>query len=227
MKSFVSSLACLFFVLLWSAAWAQPDKGSLIAAWERLQLEDPSTEVFEKVEDRLYRFKTGRFPFDGRMRLVNASIDSVAPGDEGGYILGVVEVELQGVEEEFYRTHSFSYSNWQRDNMLYYDSKEERWLTYAQWEEALGEYWDDQATMPWYLELVSGPGFLLVILVVFLVLAFWLSRKSGSHMKRALAAQDQSLAEQAKAMDIMRRSIALQEDNNRLLGEILEALKKG
>src|SRR5215204_7611719 len=52
----------------------QPTQASLIRAWEQVQKDDPEAVTFEKVGERNYKFKTNRFPFDGELKVLKATV---------------------------------------------------------------------------------------------------------------------------------------------------------
>src|SRR5215212_5458490 len=82
---------------------AQPSQASLVKAWEEVQREDPETVLFEKTGEGSYKFKTKRFPFDGELKLLKATLNdySYGGGDDDdydapvqGYVSGVIEYDL-------------------------------------------------------------------------------------------------------------------------------------
>lgn len=116
----------------------QATRDSLVRAWEQAQKGDPETVAFEKVGERRYRFKTNRFPFDGELKVLKATVTESAGGygDEesaGGYeaaaAVGVIEYDLVGLSEEVSEKYEHSYANWQATNTLYFDSGRRSWVT--------------------------------------------------------------------------------------------------
>ena len=217
---------------------------SLLEAWEQVQKNDRRTVVFEQVEpgspqasvdlkgetarSREYRFHTKWFPFDGRLRVVN-----VAVGDQQQWygqqtpVMGVVEVQLEGLDDDFMTRHAQSYSMWQQTNMLYHDPRTGRWVTmdeYAGWVEdavtdtAVGNGWGCLLTG-------SVDPFWITFLVVVLVFLAVLSRNASKSMKRTMAAQDKVIAEQERGMRLSEQAVEINQDNNRVLKEILEVIK--
>ena len=116
----------LFFLLVPTMLFALPSEESLIKAWEGFQKEDPKTIIFEKISKNHYRFKTERFPFDGELKILNLTVDEQTSSFEGGFVLGVVEVELINLPKDFLEKYSYSYSAWIQDNILYYYTEEEK-----------------------------------------------------------------------------------------------------
>ena len=119
----------LLFLFIPTILFAVPTEKSLIEAWESFQKQDPKNLIFEKISKNRYRFKTERFPFDGELKILNVTVDEQISGFEGGFILGVVEIELINLPKDFLEKYSYSYSAWIQDNILYYDTEEEKWLS--------------------------------------------------------------------------------------------------
>lgn len=202
-----------------------PDEASLLEAWETAQRESPGTEVLERTGERRYRFRTSRFPFDGELVVLNLLIERLPLDEEPGYT-GTVEVELAGLPDDVRSRYVQSFARWQAGHTLFYDPGRGAWLTAEAWREARMKQ----------LRGVFGPepglwGFLsanlfwilfLVLLVAFLAHA---SRKATRQMKAALEAQRKAMDDQQLSLDMARRSIELNEQANRLLEEIRDALR--
>lgn len=122
--------AILFVAFAHAYAVAQPTQDSLIQAWERAQREDPETVAFEKTGERTYRFKTERFPFDGELRVLKATVDDSMDGDEYGVTTGVIEFDLVGLPDEVVKKYEHSYEAWVRTNRLYFDKETRKWLSF-------------------------------------------------------------------------------------------------
>jgi hypothetical protein len=123
---------------------AKPSKESLLAAWEQVQKDSPYTVRFEKTaEKNVYDFETTIFPYSGKIRVENLLIETDPAyfyefrsyGDEmpNGDYIGIVELELDGIDEKFTRRFSHSYPTWVRDNSLYYHAETKKWYTAEQW----------------------------------------------------------------------------------------------
>lgn len=115
---------------------AQPTQASLVKAWEEVQRNDPETVTFEKTGEGRYKFKTDRFPFEGELKILKASVNDYSYGgdDEGygaptGYVAGVIEYDLVGLSAEVEKKYERSYSNWQMNNTLYFDKQGGEWLS--------------------------------------------------------------------------------------------------
>jgi hypothetical protein len=216
-------LACAFLPASPSAAEKPlPTEASLREAWEKKQREDPKTEVFEKLAEDRYRFKTARFPFDGELRVLSADVgDPVEfPGDEG-FVMGTVNVELVGAGEELTRLHPQGYGLWTATHTLYFDEKGGRWLTAKEFSARARR--KVSCASSWF-SAFSGGLFWILFLGILGVSLWILTRKTTRQMNSAMAAQEKALAEQARAMKIAERGLELTEDSNRLLREIRDAL---
>lgn len=132
---FVTLVAAVMLLALAHAAaqsqQARPSQESLVAAWERVQREDPETAAFEKIAERRYRFKTNRFPFDGELRVLKATVDDSLGDYDYGYVRGVIEYDLVGLSEEVVKKYGHSYESWRESNTLYLDRDSGSWLSAA------------------------------------------------------------------------------------------------
>ncbi len=194
---------------------------SLIAAWEAVQKNDPKTEVFERVEPGVYQFRTSRFPYDGALRVVGMTIDETSMVGEDGWAMGIVEVELADLPDDFFMKHSRSYGVWEQGNILYFDPKAGAWMTPKQMQEQVSERAGGGAC--W----LSWSGYFWVgILVVAIVFLVAVSRKANKQMNKAMSAQDRVLADHQRVIELSERAVQLSEDSNRVLKEILEVMKE-
>jgi hypothetical protein len=116
---------------------AQATQAALVKAWEEVQRNDPETVTFEKTGEGRYKFKTDRFPFEGELKVLKATVNDYSYGgddDEGyvaptGYVAGVIEYDLVGLSAEVEKKYEHSYSNWQMNNTLYFDKEGGEWLS--------------------------------------------------------------------------------------------------
>jgi hypothetical protein len=126
MRKIILSLLFCFAMSTLLFAIEKPDEASLIKAWEEIQKTDPNTVTFEKIEDGLYKYKTKFFPFDGKLKIYDATIDNE---EINGFNMGELVVELIKAPNNFYEKYRLKYSIWGRNNTLYYDKKAGRWLS--------------------------------------------------------------------------------------------------
>lgn len=206
----------LFFLLVPTILFALPTEKSLIETWEDFQKEDPKTIIFEKISGKRYHFKTERFPFDGELKILNLTVDEQTSSFEGGFILGVVEVELVDLPKDFLEKYSYSYSAWIQDNILYYDTGEEKWLSD---DEYYGKMKEKIPTSFLFDILNYLPFLFLFFIIVILIIAFNVQQKNKRYLEHAY-----DLSE--KQMQLIEKSHKLAQKSNKLLAEILKELKK-
>lgn len=230
MRATVSALslaALLVFRLAPSGSDEKTETG-LIAAWEQQQKSDPTTVKFEKTKDRQYHFSTKRFPFDGELLVRNVVLEDYPGVNQDGISTGTVEVELQGVNEEFHRTFAASYGKWITGNTLYWDPKAQRWLTSEQYFQQVRERIPKQMAWP---ALISF-GWLGILLVVFggLFFSLWRNQKRlkviSQRSERSLQISERNGQLAERNAQIFEQSLKLQEQNLKLFQEILEELRK-
>ncbi len=209
-------ITSLFFLFVPAILFAIPTEESLIEAWESFQKRDPKTLTFEKLSKNRYRFKTERFPFDGELKILNVTVDKQTSSFEGGFILGVVEVELVNLPKDFLEKYSYSYSAWIQDNILYYDTEEEKWLSDEEYYGRMKE----KIPASFFLDILNYLPFLFLLFVIFiLIIAFNVQKKNKRYLNHAY-----DLSE--KQMQLIEKSHKLAQKSNKLLSEILKELKK-
>jgi len=201
---------------------AQKTKEGLLSAWESVQKNDPQNKTFEKISDGEYRFATEHFPYSGHLRVLNVTFDQYGEDLTNGFIMGVVEVELDSLTPGFMEKHAYSYGMWQRNNILYFDGKKNVWLSAAEYQKDLTKKYRTCGGSLWTGLLSSFWLWFFVLLVIFL---FWLSRKTNKQMKTAFERQDKALAESERAIKLSEKAIEISQDSNKILKEILEELK--
>jgi hypothetical protein len=206
-------LLLLVPVVLFSA----PTEESLIQAWENIQKKDPKTVVFEYLSPGSYRFKTERFPFDGELKILNVTVDERMESYDYGFIMGVVEVELVDLPEDFLDKYSYSYSTWIQNNMLYYDEENEKWLSAKEYYGQIKEKIPSACIMD-VLNYAPSVIFFFFILVL-LIIVFVIQRKNKRYLDFA---QDLN----KRQMEILEESHRLAKKNHKVLTEILKELKK-
>lgn len=220
----IVALSLAFFSLAWMTprARAQKNEAGLIAAWEQEQKADPATTKFEKAAERRYHFVTKRFPFDGDLLVRNVSIQNYGSYEEQGIATGTVEVELQGVSEDFHRTFAMSYGQWSMGNTLYWDAKDHGWVTAEQRMKQAREAFPRSRTF-WTILFAEGWSIVLVAILCFLLYSLF---RYNRRMRDITARSDRSLALTERAIQLSERNVRLQEEQAKLLQEIRDHLKK-
>jgi len=202
----IGLVSALITIFAYSSVFAKPTEEGLLEAWKNLQKNDPKTIVFEKAGENLYRFKTEKFPFDGKLKVLNLVIDDRMSDLEYGYIMGIVEVELVDLPEDFVNKHPYSYSMWAQDNTLYFDGESDRWLNGKEWNAKRGDL----------LNVPPGifANFLYygttVIYLAFMAILFIILMKTHKKNK--------------EYMNIAQKSLTLSEESNKILKRLLEKL---
>lgn len=206
----------LFFLLVPTILFAFPTEESLIETWEGLQKSDQKTLIFEKLSDDRYRFKTERFPFDGELKILNVTVDKQTSSFEREFILGVVEVELLNLPKDFLEKYSYSYSTWIQDNILYFDTEEEKWLSDEEYYGKMRE----KVPPGFFFDILNYLPFLFLFLVItILLIAINVQQKNKRYLKHAY-----DLSE--KQMKLIEKSHKLAQESNKLLSKILKEFLK-
>jgi hypothetical protein len=218
----VLGLAFLYLTGMTQPARAQKNEAGLLAAWEQEQKADPSTTKFEKAGERRYHFATKRFPFDGELLVRNLSIEDLGGYEEQGFVTGTVEVELQGISEDFHRTFAMSYGQWSMTNTLYWDAKGQRWMTADQRMKQAREAFPRSRSF-WTMLFAEGWSLVTIAILIFLVYSLF---RYNRRMRDITARSDRSLALTQRAIQLSERNVQLQEEHAKLLQEIRDLLKK-
>jgi hypothetical protein len=239
----VLTLAAALFTLALAAAPARaqqrPTETSFVKAWEDVQKGDPETVTFEKVGERRYKFKTNRFPFDGELRVLKATVDESAGAygeDEGGLPMsatGVIEYELIGLSDEVRKKYEHSFSLWERNNRLFFDRERGEWLSSEQYFARMSEKSQEMLraheqreqkskTNGLWLSLALTLGPLLGLGGFFV----WIIKRSGIkhqrqymnmaalHMQRADEQMQRSQAHMERAEELLQRIAAAVEESS-------------
>jgi len=219
---------CVLFVgallILSAPAFSQieePTRQSLLAAWEAGLREDPQTLVFEKLEDGRYRWSTERFPFDGVVRVLNLVVDDRTFEYAASGVVGVVEADLEGVNDEFRRQYSYSIGLWHGANTFYFNVDTGEWQSATEWQSSMVERYSDGGWLAW----LSGWVWIFFLAIMVLVVV-WISRRASRGMKKATSAQDRALAEQERAIKLTEDAVEISRDSNRVLKEIRDLLQE-
>jgi hypothetical protein len=209
---FAFLIFCILPVILFSA----PTKESLIKAWENQQKTDPNTLAFEEISHNFYRFKTERFPFDGELKILNVTVDEQMSGFEGGFTMGIVEIELIDLPDDFLKKYAYSYSTWSQSNILYYDKENETWLSTKDY------YTKAQENLPSGIFIDPFnyiPLLFLFFLIIILIFVYNIQKRNRKYLDfvRELSQKETDLAEKA---------CKLSKQSNKILKDILKELKK-
>jgi hypothetical protein len=223
-----SAIALLISALAIPSARAQRSEEGLLAVWEQAQKNDLSTVKFEKVKDRQYHFATKRFPFDGDLLVRNVVIEDFSAVNQNGISMGTVEVELQGVTDDFHRTFARSYAQWNMSNTLHWDPKAQQWLTSEKYFQQVRARFPAQAIWP----TLMGFGWHGILVLIFAFLFFSLWRYNSKikaitqRSERTLQISERNGQIAERNAQIFEQSLKLQQENAKVFQEILAELKK-
>lgn len=187
-------------------------------AWESSIRADPETKRFEKTGETTYAFHTERFPFNGTLKVLNATID-----DEGGeFPAGSVEIDLVGLTQDFLMKYARSYGSWNQNNTLYWDRKAGRWLSLKDFRARIQE----GRSWPAMLLGYSNALWWLLFLGIFIALLSRQLSKASAAQEKVLAENDRNLKMMERSLQLSERSVQLNEEANALLRRIADSLKK-
>jgi hypothetical protein len=217
------SLALLFCLAMTSLLFAneKPTEESLIRAWEELQKSDPNTVNFKKITDHRYKFKTNLFPFDGELKVNDATIENIEMGPYNDFIMGPLDVELVDLPKDVPQKYTRKYSMWVRNNTLYYDKKAGKWLSPQEFQSVVTKM---TKAMSRPSGLLSNYIFLAVLLFA-LAYVIYFMQKNRQAVKTSLQRQADAIARVEKSIELSEKGMQLSEETNKILKEILEVLK--
>jgi len=186
---------------------AAPTEENLVQAWETAVKSDPNTKEFKKISNNLYQFKTSKIPFDGKVQIEVFIAESY-------YTTGNIEAQFVDVTEEFKQKNARRLSFWQSNNSQFVFIKEkDKWISsiefaknYVEHSESFEKQQPNKGEKPLIWNLFINLLMPLLILMVFTII---ISKTTKNQNKKEVE-----------------RVISIHEDNNRLLKEILSALKE-
>jgi len=237
----IMRITAAFIILLLGAlathhALAEPDRDSLIEAWEAHIAARPSTILFESLGDGVYRLEDSDLPYEGELKVVGVLVRSAdtAGYDTGFNYLGMVDFQLSDMPADRMSSQVFYY--WLSDRQtLHYSEAEQRWVDSASYQASISDiYSSDSSFGAMSFMLNYGIWLILIGVLIFAFIAI------GRQAKKARSLMDESAAINQKAREnieraeglqdevlaIARESRDLQSENNALLKQMLEALKK-
>jgi hypothetical protein len=224
---FTTKLFLIFIVFLFLPLniLAQPSEKGLIKAWESLQKNDPKTVVFEKINEGSYSFKTEYFPFDGELKVFEVFLDDRG-SDVTGKIIGRIGVELVGLDKEIISKYNYGYSIWSNNNYLYYDIKTGKWISSSDYiKKATSDAMKYRSSS--LSNVLDYATVILLVIVFFLLFSYWVNmRKYNNYLKEHKESVKTSLTLIEKSLKLGEEGQILSKENNQLLKEILEELKR-
>lgn len=186
-----------------------------------MQKSDPNTVTFEKIADRRYKFKTNLFPFDGELRINDATIENIEMGPYNDFIMGPLDVELVDLPKDVPQKYTRKYSMWARNNTLYYDKKAGKWLSPQEFQSVITKSTREMSRPS---GLFSNYVFVAVLLFA-LAYVIYFMQKNRQAVKTSLQRQSDAIARVEKSIELSEKGMQLSEETNKILKEILEVLK--
>ena len=236
MRHVATLIAILLLAISAPQASADASRESLVEAWEAHIASLPGTTRFEAVGDGVYQLEDSDLPYAGELTIVGALVRSTqSAGYETGYShTGMVDFRLSDLPEE--RLSSQVYYYWLADRQsLHYSEAEQRWVDTATFQQSITNMYDTDAPFSaLYFMLNYGVWIVLILLVLYGIFAV------GRQTKKAKALMDDSASINEKArqnidraeglqdelLAIARETRDLQSENNALLKQMLDALRK-
>lgn len=215
---------------------AQPDRDSLLEAWEAHIASLPGTARFEAIGGSAYRFEDTDLPYDGELTIVGVLVrPAESAGFETGYShTGLVDFRLTEMPED--RLSSQVYYYWLTDRQtLHYSKAEARWVDTTTFQKSITNMYNSGTSYGGLSFMLNyGIWIFLIALIIFVFIAV------GKQAKKARSLMDDSAAinEKAKAnidraeglqdelLTIARENRDLQSENNELLRKMLEAMSR-
>ncbi|MGB5491728.1 MAG: hypothetical protein WBM76_12955 [Woeseiaceae bacterium] len=236
MRTMATLIVLLLGTLVANGASAEANRESLLEAWEAHVASLPGTARLEAVGDGVYKFEDADLPYTGELRIVGAL---VRPTESAGYETGfshtgMVDFTLADLPAE--RLSSQVYYYWLADRQsLHYSETEQRWVDTATFQNSFTDLYSNDASFSALTFMLNyGIWIFLIGLLVFAFIAVGrqtrkaqslmddsadINEKARQNIDRAEGLQDELLA-------IARETRDLQSDNNDLLKQMLDALKK-
>jgi len=232
--------ATLLIVLLTAfpapAASADADRDSLIEAWEARVASLPGTSRFEAVGDGVYQFEDSDLPYEGDLTIVGALVrPAESAGYETGYShIGMIDFRLDDLPAD--RLSSQVYYYWLSDRQtLYYSTAEQRWVDTATFQESISNMYSDETPYgALSFMLTYGIWIFLIALIAFVFIAVAKQTKKARALmddsakinEKARENIDRAEGLQVEVLALARETRDLQSENNALLRDMLDALKK-
>lgn len=235
MRNPVLLVTLVLAALLADTAFAEPDRDSLVAAWETHISALPGTELLEKTGDDTYRYKDMDLPYDGELKLIGAL---VRPSESAGFEtefthFGMVDFELIDMPAE--RLTSQVYYYWLADRQtLHYSGTTDTWVDATAYQASISDLYSVGPSMGALSFMLNyGIWLVLLALLVFVFVAFnRQTRKASAMMDDAAAINqmarenlDRTEAMQDEVLAIARETRDLQKESNELLGKMLDSMR--
>lgn len=222
-------LCALIFSVLSESSYANKplaeEKSSLLAAWEEMQKQNPNVEVFEKINDKSYKYKHSQLRFEGILEIISLDIISMGLDEVDefeGIKSGTVDVYLDGFDEN-QRQLFRAFNKWQTNNTLYFIPKENRWLDWSEYSDILEKNYRHQSAgdgvAGWFADKWI---YIFAIIMCYFVIETYLNRRKVSH---SLNQQKMAIEQQLYAIKLQEEGIEVTKETNQYLKQLLKQLK--
>lgn len=233
----VATLAILLLVpFIATEASADANRESLIGAWEAHVRSLPGTVRLETAGDDVFELEDTDLPYEGELTIVGVLVRPVeSVGYETGYShIGIVELALADMPAELASTQVYYY--WLNDRQtFYYSVAEQRWVDTPTYQASIADIYEPDAPFGALSFMLNyGIWIFIFALVIFGFVAVGkqtakaraLLDDSASINQKARENIDRAESLQTELLGIARETRDLQTENNALLKQMLDALKR-
>jgi len=236
MRTVATLMILLLVPFIATEASADANRESLVEAWEAHVRSLPGTVRLEAVGEDVFELEDTDLPYEGQLTIVGALVrPAESVGYETGYShIGIVELRLADMPAE--RTSTQVYYYWLNDRQtFYYSVAERRWVDTAAYQASFADIYDaDTPFGALSFMLNYGIWIFIFALVIFGFVAVGkqtakaraLLDDSESINQKARENIDRAESMQTELLDIARETRDLQTENNALLRQMLDALKR-
>ena len=219
-----------------AGARAEADKDSLLEAWEGHVRSLPGTITFEVTDDGAYRMNDADLPYEGELQVISALVRSAenVGVDTGFSHMGIVEFTLGDLPPE--RLGSQSYYYWLADRQtLHYSTSEQRWVGGDEYQASLTNLYGGRSKYTGRSFMLNYGiwAFLIGLIVLVGIAVSRQSRKASALMdetrdinQQASRNLDRAQGMQDEVLAIAREARDLQKQNNELLAQIRDVLRR-
>ncbi len=216
-----------FILLLLTSVVFADDRQDFLKAWESVQKNSSEVRDFSSIKDNYYHIKFKNLPFEGELHVLAYEVEDMpSPMDSLTYSkMGYVEYELVGAPADMRSKYARTFQKWAKNNTLYFDEKLSKWDSYEEFSQQLmnGNGMDKVALYPSLLTFFDYWDYLLIVILIYF---FFSQIVNSKRAKDSVAMQKKALEDMERNKVWMQQSIEMQKQNNQLLADILEAMKK-
>lgn len=219
---FVAGLLLLVF-----SFYAQgSERDDLLQAWENIQTTNPQVKTFEKISDGKYKIKFAVLPYDGEVDVLTYDTEDLNydfikdnPYSKRGY----VNVDLVNSDEKTLAKYGRSYYNWVQSNTLYLDKRSGKWVSSQEYNKYIVNATREKSQGGILSFLADYWDFILLFIIIYFIFSAVLG---GRQLRKSVKMQAEAVKDMDKSRQVQDEAIALHKETNKLLGEILEELRK-